>query len=187
MNFKKYLDEKGNMIAKCIVFQLAMSLFGIMITMTLLALNEVAVVLGGIFSILFYFALVGAAVNEDGVKDCIKVEGGRMEKDAILGLKYVAISYIPTFIISGLYCVLSLCGVQNSFTSILNLITRFFTTGMYMGLDISIFGAGETVAAFSYNGYSYLIYEIVSVIVLGLLYYAGLCGINLVRKKNEME
>ena len=182
---KKIFNEKGSMIAKAIIFQIAMSIFGCMITMSIIAIDEGWLLLGGIFSILFYFSLIGAAINEDGAKDHLKISAGRMEPDALLGFKYILISYIPTFLITILFVILNLFGLENSLTQIMAILIRLFLSGMYQGLDRVIFASGDTLAKFSLYCFSFVIYQVISVVVCGLFYYIGYKGINLTSGKKK--
>ncbi len=182
---KKIFSEKGSMIAKLIVYQIAMSIFGVMLAFAITALNVGLLLATGVFSALFYFALAGAALNEDGLRDNVSVTRDGSAANAFIGLKYALISFAPTLIITLLYAILCTLGVNNSLTSILNIFIRFFLSGMYLSLDTSLFSAGETVMAFSANGYSFLIYQVVSVIICGVFYYIGFKGINLLPKKKE--
>lgn len=179
------IKEKSSIIIKLIIFQIAMSIFGVMIASSVLVLGEGLLLAAGVFSVLFYFALVGAAINEDGLRDNIKLSRESASVNALIGFKYAFVSYIPTIVITLLLSVLRTIGINNSLTSILVVIIRAFLSGMYLGLDTSIFGAGETVMSFSANGYSFLIYQLVSVLVCGVFYYIGFKGINLLPKKKE--
>ena len=179
------INEKGGLIAKCIIFQVAMSIFGIMFAATIIALNEDWLIFAGIFSILFYFALVGAALNEDGILDHLRVVGNRATPDALRGFKYVFISYIPTLALTLLHVILRTVGVANSLTDILNIVIRFLASGMYLSLDRFFFASGDTFVPFSLYAYSFLIYQVFSIVVCGLFYYVGLRGISLLPKKKE--
>lgn len=179
------IKEKTGMIYKAIIFQIAMSLFGLMLSASVIAINESFLLFAGIFSILFYFALIGASVNEDGVKDYLRIKAGRSETDAFLGLKYAAISYIPAFIITVLYIILRLFSLENALTQILSILIRLLSCGMYLSFDRYLFVSGDSFLPFSLNGYSFLIYEIVSVLVIGLFYFIGVKGINLLSSKSD--
>ena len=179
------IKEKSNMITKAIVFQIAMSIFGIMLASSIQSFGNAVKLFAGIFSVLFYFALIGAALNEDGLKDNIKVSRNTVKADAFLGMKYIAVSYIPTFAVTILYIILRLFGIANGLTSTLNVLIRLFLSGMYLSLDSYLFAAGNTPMPVSINGWTFLIYQIFSVIVCGLFYIAGLKGINLLSSKKE--
>ena len=179
------IKEKSGMIFKSIIFQIAMSLFGLMLSASVIAINEKFLLVSGIFSFLFYFALIGAAVNEDGVKDYLRIKAGRVEKDVLLGFKYAAISYIPSFIITVLHVVLRLFSIENALTQLLSIFIRLLSCGMYLSFDRYWFATGDTFLQFSLNGFSFLIYEVVSVIIIGIFYYIGIKGINLTGNKND--
>lgn len=187
---KKLLNEKGHLIARCIVFQIAMSIFGIMITFATVQMGKNIQLIGGIFSVLFYFSLMGAFLNEDGLKDKIKYERNSATYDYFYGMKYIAISYIPSLLITVIYSVLATLGVAESLASILNMLIRFFISGMYIGVDIYLFSSGNGVDnimynSFSINGYSFIIYQLFSIIICGLFYYIGMKGINLLKSKEN--
>lgn len=187
---KRILNEKGSLIARCIVFQIAMSIFGIMINFATVQLGNTILILGAVFSVLFYFALVGASLNEDGLKDKIKYDRNKEKADIFYGLKYVAVSYIPSFVITAVFSLFRTLNIFESFTYVVNMLIRFFISGMYIGVDILLFSGTDSVGNtvydyFSLNGYSFLIYQIVSIIICGLFYYLGIRGINLVGGKKK--
>ncbi len=183
---KRIFELKGRLIFKSIIFQIAMSIFGIMLAMAVLAINEKYLVFAGVFSVLFYFALAGAAFNEDGLADNLKIKGNRLTEDKLLGLKCAAVYYIPTFIITVLQIVFYYTvGADNPVFQLLNMVNRFFTSGMYLSLDRVLFATGDTFEAISYSGIIYIVYQLFSVIVLGIFYYLGVRGINLLGKPRE--
>ena len=189
---KKIINEKGDLIAKCIVFQIAMSVFGIMINFATVQMGNTVLLLGGIFSILFYFALVGATLNEDGLKDKIKYDRLKENPDKLYGVKFMAVSYIPSLLITGLFSLLMSFGILEGVTYVVNMIIRFFISGMYIGIDIFLFSktneAGDIIYnSFSMNGYSFLIYQIISILICGLFYYLGLRGVNLIKTKKDNQ
>lgn len=181
------LKEKSSMISKAIIFQIAMSIFGVMLASSIQAFGNTVLVIAGVFSVLFYFALIGAALNEDGLRDNIKVTHGRAVEDKLLGFKYIAVSYIPTLAITVVYVILKLCGLNNDITTLINALIRLFLSGMYLSLDRAIFAMGDTLNAFSLNGWSFLIYQVFSIVICGLFYIIGLKGINLIPVKKEED
>ena len=181
------IKEKSSMISKAIIFQIAMSIFGVMLASSIQAFGNTILVIGGIFSVLFYFALIGAAVNEDGLRDNVKVTHGRAAEDKLLGFKYIAISYVPTLAVTIVYVILKVTGLNNDITTLLNALIRLFLSGMYLSLDRAIFAFGDTLHAFSLNGWSFLIYQVFSIVICGLFYILGLRGINLVPIKKQED
>lgn len=187
---KRLLNEKGSLIARCIIFQIAMSIFGIMINFATVMLGKTILILGAIFSVLFYFSLVGASLNEDGLKDKIKFERNKEKIDVFYGMKYAAVSYVPSIVLTAIYSLFKTLNIFEGFTYVVNMILRFFISGMYLGIDILLFSRtdaeGYTVySSFSYNGYSFLIYQLISIAICGLFYYFGIRGINLIGGKKK--
>lgn len=189
---KKIFNEKGHLIARCIVFQVAMSLLGFFVISGMFNASKTILLLGGIFSVLFYYAIMGAALNEDGLKDALITNRNKnMKKDEFYGMKYVAVSYIPTFVLTVALILMRCFNFAANIADTLVLIIKFFFTGMYFGIDMFLFITGvdaegyAVYSKFSSNGYSLLIYEVISVIICGIFYYLGHKGINLLNFKDK--
>lgn len=188
---KKIFNEKGNLIARCIVFQIAMSLLGFFVMSAIANMGNTIVLLGGIFTVLFYFALMGAFLNEDGLKDAL-IKGRVNERtDPFYGLKYVAVSYIPTILMTLCIIVFRTFSFAYEAADFLVMIVKFFFSGMFFGIDMSLFITGfdekgyAIYHCFSVNGYSLLIYQLIAIIVCGVFYYLGIKGINLTKAKEK--
>ena len=188
---RKFFSLKGDLIAKCIVFQIAMSLLGFFVMTALAFMSKTVILLGGIFSVLFYYAIMGAALNEDGLKDGLIISKNNGNPDKYLGLKYVAVSYIPSLIMTVLIAVFRTFEIAVEASGVLVYIVKIFFTGMYFGIDMYLFNSGVDAngnalySTFSINGYSLIIYQIVSIIVCGVFYYIGTRGINLLKTKEK--
>ncbi len=188
---KKILSEKGNLIARCIVFQIAMSLLGFFVLSGIANISNTVVLIGGIFTMLFYFAIMGAFLNEDGLKDALIMKRNNMSFDYFYGMKYVAISYIPTLFMTVLIAIFRTFSIASQAADFLVMIVKFFFTGMYIGIDMSLFITGvdengyAIYSTFSNNGYSLIIYQLFSIAVCGMFYYLGLKGVNLVKTKEK--
>lgn len=135
---KNVISEKSGMIGKLFVYQIAISLLGLFVVSPFNGYIQIAT---AVFSMLFYFSLVCYAVIEDGQKDCISHNAGRINGNALTGFVYSIISYIPTIIIVLLQCLLHLftdSTVLTGLKSILTFIIRFFLMGMYLGIDTGL-------------------------------------------------
>ena len=136
--FSELFHNKGGIISKLFVYQIAMSLFGLFI---ISPFNGGMQFFASIFSALFYFSLVCYAVIEDGQKDYVSVSAGRLKGNALSGLWYALISYIPTIIIVFAASILSFAidplypSVGSTILGLLNVLIRFFLMGMYLGFD----------------------------------------------------
>jgi len=191
---KRILNEKGHLIARCIVFQIAMSLLGFFVISAVANSSKTIVCIAGIFTACFYYAIMGASLNEDGLKDQLIASRSQYKGwNGLYGMKYVAISYIPTFILTLAIIILRSFDIAYKVADALVLIVKFFFTGMYFGIDMSLFITGADAngfavySQFSNNGFSLIIYQIASVIICGLFYYLGFKGINLLGSKDKKQ
>ena len=188
---KNLLSAKGHLIARCIVFQIAMSLMGFFVISAVAFQSRSIILIAGLFTMLFYFAITGASLNEDGLKDELIMSRNRQKSDPCCGLKYVALSYIPSFLLTLIASVFRTFNVFTGVADTLIMIIRFFFSGMYLGIDMFFFITGTdkngyaVYNLFSANGYSLLLYQIFSVVVCGLIYYLGVKGINLLKGKEK--
>ncbi len=188
---KKILSEKGNLIARCIVFQIAMSLLGFFVLSAIANTSKTVILLGGVFTMLFYFALMGAFLNEDGLKDALILKRNSEKMDEFYGMKYVAISYIPTILMTLCIIIFRTFSFAYEAADFLILIVKFFFSGMYIGIDMSLFITGTSEQGyavyhvFSTNGFSLLVYQIFSIVICGMFYYLGARGINFMKTKEK--
>lgn len=192
---KTLMHEKGGLMVKYIVNQIAMSLFGFMMSATAVVMGHSWLLPFGLFGLLFYYFILFTFIHEDGLKDALKIQGGRMKKDPLLALKYCSVAACPAFIIALVNTLLRLSGatgrVVEAVYSVLDTITRFFTYGMYNALDNYFFmhesGTAEAVTVirdfFSASGLSFVCYTFLTLAVCVLAYYLGLSQITLGKKK----
>lgn len=183
---KTLFNEKGHLMLKYIINQIAMSFFGVMMAFTAATIDEKGSWLlpFGIFSVLFYWAILISFMREDGLKDAIKVNGGRMKKDTLLPLKYCGIAAIPGLLFPVANLIIRLIGTESEISqgivNICSFVSKFFAYGAFMGVDSYLF-AGE-YALFSsasfLTDYSIVcfIYTAVTLAVCVLAYNSGLSG-----------
>lgn len=136
------IKEKGHMISKLFVYQIAISLLGLFVVSPFNGYIQVA---AAVFSTLFYFSLVCYAVIEDGQKDYVSCSAGRIEGKWYSGFVYALTSYIPTILIVAVQTVLHLVTDVSALTAIkaiLGFIIRFFLMGMYLGFDTGLVHRG---------------------------------------------
>lgn len=179
---KKMFNEKGDLMIKYIINQIAMSIFGVMIATTSMAVGDSWLLPFGIFALLFYYFILISFIREDGLKDAIKVDGGRMNKDVFSAAKYCSVATIPGFIVAILNFVFHLSGsetgVMASFSGIFNVVTRIFMYGMYTGIDSYLFnaetGVFKSISSVSTFGITYLVYTVTTLLVSHFAYVSGL-------------
>ncbi len=188
---KKVFKEKGSLIGRCIVFQIAMSLLGFFVMSAVANMNNTVILLAGIFTMLFYFSITGASLNEDGLKDGLIAGRNNEKKDLYFGFKYVAVSYIPAFVMTIFAVVFRTFDIASEIGDTLIMLVKFFFTGMYLGIDMFLFITGvdsngyAVYSSFSNNGYSLIIYQLFSVLICGLFYYFGIKGISFIKTKEK--
>lgn len=180
------IKSKSHMIGKLFVYQIAMSLLGLFVVSPFSGVMQIA---AGVFSTLFYFALVAYAVIEDGQKDYVSVTAGRLDGRGYTGFVYALVSYLPTIVIVVANVLVSLFTNAFALRDILKIIVRFFLMGMYLGIDTGlaqrtqdpithemVSGAPDWLLFLSENSVTFAILLVVMPIVCGLSYYLAYKG-----------
>lgn len=183
---KNLFNQKGHLMLKFIINQIALSLFGLMVSGFVVTDGSTSWLLPiGIFALLFYYFILITFIREDGLKDGLKVEGGRMKKDIFLSLKYCAIAAVPGFLFPFVNVIVHIISHFSATTSslivdisgICNTFTRILTYGMYNPIDSYLFNNEYGVLkSFSYIsdwGISFSIYTLFTLLVCFITYYTG--------------
>ncbi len=96
-----FLKDNSNNIVKLAVNQIAMTIFGLLLSAATFS-NDTLKLVTGIISILFYFYLLYTAAWDIGARDKIKIDGGRMKKSKFkgfyLGLFANSVNFLLLFI-----------------------------------------------------------------------------------------
>lgn len=187
---KEIISQKSGMIGKLFVYQIAMSLLGLFVVSPFNGYMQVA---ASVFATLFYFSLVSYAVIEDGQKDYVSHTAGRIDGRGYTGFAYSLISYVPTIFFVLLQCILHLFtdnAALPALKGILTFIIRFFTMGMYLGIDtglvqrtydsvnqMSVVTTGSDFLVFMSDNYLIFVVCLVFLpIVSGISYYLAFKG-----------
>lgn len=137
-----YFREHSKLISRLLINQVGMTIFGMILTMAVLRSTEnntTLTVLVSIFSILFYLCLIYNVMWEEGARNGIRVNAGRMEKIPFFSLKAALFASVPNFVLAALLLVSYLfafpLGMEfaRSAYGILHIILAFFEA-MYVGL-----------------------------------------------------
>ena len=103
----QFLKQQSYNIVRLIVFQIGISIFSLVISFAMnmaLSNREDALnptLLGvSIFSICFYLVLIYTMLWEQGAKDKIRIESGRMAEDNKYGFKVALWAAIPNFVLA---------------------------------------------------------------------------------------
>lgn len=186
MRFKTFFRENSYGIVKMLVYQVAMTIFGLSVTMAVGAVTADKVVLlcTSIFCIMFHMFLLYTMTWEVGAKDKIRVDGGRMRRDALIGLKMSLFANIPNFALA-LMLIIGFVFGRSSFMQadwaaslygVAYLIAWLFES-MYTGL-INFFAPAES--PFGVVALCYLLAVIPSLVTSFAGYYMGLCDRRLI-------
>ena len=178
----KFFKQNSYDITKLFIYQIGMTVFGLILGLaTIMSRDGVKnplTLVAGIFSACFYLYLVYAVVWDMGARDKIRVEAGRKERDALLGLKLMLIAQIPNMLV--LSCMwLGACiylgneGLGNMLFGIGQPIA-IFTQGMYLGIIMQFFTKG----AMFLNATLYTVAILPALLVSALGYYFGLKDIR---------
>ena len=147
---KRFISENFKVIKKLLIYQFGAAFFGILVNSSagrLPWLNW----LTGILAILFYVYLLYSAVWEEGARDRIRVDGGRMTRDDFKGLKIALVANIPNIIIgvvmaaSTIVNVLASAQWAGNVAAIANAVGVLWE-GMYVGIITAIFPQFDYVA-----------------------------------------
>ncbi len=186
------VKSKSSMILKLFVYQIAMSLFGAFVLTPFTSLNDsyrgYVYIASAVFSTLFYFSLVCYAVIEDGQKDCVSHNAGRIEGKPYTGFVYSLVSYFPTIVIVITHSVISILTETDSFSALKailgTLLTKLFLMGTYWGFDAGIvvrgeagqIVSGEKLLYLSDNNLFFVFFLVLLPLVSGVSYYLAFKG-----------
>ena len=188
MNFFK---ENSYDIVKLYLTQIAISIFALIMYTSAgfikanTSLSATFQIIISVFSILFYFVLLYTAAWDWGANDKIRADGGRCTLDKTRGLKMVALSNIPNYILVIVPVVGFGLASAGTDTFLAKLGTIFFailqlTACMFQGVIVNIFAFLENTAEGSFNasfyfaeacGYAVMI--LVSIVVTHFAYTLG--------------
>lgn len=197
---KNFVSENSKLIRKLLVYQFGAAFFGILVNSSagrLPWLNW----LTGIFAILFYIYLLYGAVWDEGARDRIRVDGGRMTEDKNKGLKVALIANIPNMLIGVCMVVFTVINVLSSaewsgnIAAIANA-AGVLWEGMYVGVLTAIFPqydyATQTTIAFTdfqiiMRAVSFLIIVLPALASCYAAYRLGFNGVAVFRTSNKSE
>lgn len=147
---KSFISENFKVIKKLLIYQFGAAFFGILVNSSagrLPWLNW----LTGILAVLFYIYLLYSAVWEEGARDRIRVDGGRMTRDDFKGLKIALVANIPNIIIGVVMAASTIVNVAASaqwagnVAAVANAVGVLWE-GMYVGIITAIFPQFDYVA-----------------------------------------
>ena len=171
MNFFK---ENSGFVWRIVIHQIGIAIFSIAVN---LAVNKAwggqYLIWVSLFSILFYGYLLYTASWEQGSKDIVRMEAGRLKKSSLVGLKAALIADIPNAVL----CLLLLVGtlLQNVSANLFTIalfVDGFIWGSMYYGIVWTV-AVGPTEGAAIDNAWLVTLCYFISLFVLPLVCHAG--------------
>ena len=186
MRLKNFFRENGYVAVKLIVVHIAMSIFGLAVSLPFNTTPKgsktqhfLALILG-IFSIIFYFFMIYGQMWEVGAKDELKIVNGKkkayMGKGFLIGL----VAAIPDFILCFGYVIF---WFFQSYEWAVNLNFFFnfgtvFWEGMFYAIKAVVFNKGP---------YMFIFVPFVTVLFAGVSYIFGMKNIRLMPMEDNPE
>ena len=138
----RYFREHSHLISRLFINQIGMTIFGMILTMAVMRAagdNSTIVTLVSVFSILFYLCLIYNVMWEEGARNIIRLNAGRMQKISAFPLKAALMASVPNLVLAALFAISYLLaypigveffkGVQDALHMMLGLLQA-----MYLGL-----------------------------------------------------
>ena len=142
----KFIKTNSYEIVRFIVIQIGLSIFGLVLTMACHSMNRGLLLPVSIFSIGFYLFLVYSVAWENGSKDKIRVDAGRLPDRKGKGFLVMLLAQTPYLFLTALMltgAILDLLGataVGSGFFTFPYLLVNFLTS-IYLGTMQTVFGS----------------------------------------------
>lgn len=188
----KFIKGNSKIILRLLLSQIGMTIFGLMISMTMAAIetakndgkpvgpgNHVWLLWASVFAVLFYLFICYAALFDEGQRDKIRIEAGRMPYKPAKGFFIALCAAAPNFIFALLVVITGFLGSESGpfafawaggASGILKLVALLFQ-GMYWGIMLQLSRA-DVVAAIQPYWYILITLPLLATGLLG--YFAGL-------------
>lgn len=186
----RYLRENSRVISRLIVNQIGMTIFGLILTMAVMAAtknNGIVILLVSVFSILFYLCLIYNVMWEEGARNIIRIKAGRMKGGASFPFQAALWASLPNLVLAGLMVISGLLAyipllsffadVQASLHIIVGMIQA-----MYMGLFNEIVRLFPSAFQELVAGVLYLLSPLPMILVSAGGYFLGTRNIYLLGK-----
>ena len=142
----KFFQDNSRRIFRVLINQVGMIIFSLVVTLTAVSMGEgykkPMTLVASIFAIGLYLFLVFYCMREEGTRDSVKIEGGRLAYDPIYGLKVGLFASVPNFILvflMALGLILGTAGV--GLFTVGYLLTNLVAQSMYAGVMKTLFEA----------------------------------------------
>ena len=120
---RNFLKENGAFIKRLLLNQFGLTIFGIMTVMTGAAIDNAMSGEGAVqrtcmfwvsvFAIIFYMFVDYAAIKEEGQRDKIRADAGRIKRDSWRGVKIALAASLPCFLLGILSIIFGALGAES--------------------------------------------------------------------------
>lgn len=162
-NVINFIKDNSYTIVKCMLNQIGITVFGLMLVMAINQNTPLQVVVG-IFSMGFYLFLIYSTMWTIGTKEKDKVDNKRMPYIPLKGA-YISLLANMINIILGLCMFISYYTEAYAFYDIVHLVNRLLLQGMYLGISTAI--------PTNYYPIMYLLTPLPAILTCGIAYYLG--------------
>ncbi len=140
----KFIKDNSHRIFRVLINQVGMMIFSLVVTTTAVSMGEgfkePMTLVASIFAILFYLFLVFYCMREEGTRDSVKIEGGRLEYDRLHGLKIGLFAAVPNLLFVFLMALGLLLGESGLGLFSTGYLITTLIQSMYSGLLKTVFG-----------------------------------------------
>ncbi len=193
----RFFREHSRLISRLFINQIGMTIFGAVLTMAVMRAtdsNPTLTMLVSLFSILFYLCLIYNVMWEEGARNIVRIEAGRMEKIRGFSFKAALLASVPNLVLGGLLLVFYLFGyypfgleLAKSFYGILHILLGLFEA-MYVGLFSAVLGLfGDLTIRYFVAALLYLFSSLPMILVSMLAYRLGSRNIYLFGKRTPKK
>ena len=192
----RYFREHSKLISKLFINQVGMTIFGLVLTMAVMRStgnNPTLTVAVSVFSILCYLCLIYNVMWEEGARNIIRVNSGRMERIPCFSLKAALFASVPNLVLALLMLISFILAfpfgmdLARSVYGALHIILALFEA-MYVGLLSAILEAFPALETQSLVAcILYLISSLPMMLVSMLAYFLGEKNIYLLGKRTPKK
>lgn len=187
----RFLKENSYLIFKLMLNQIAMTVFGLVLTVATNQ-NDMLCMLTSLFSIAFYMFLLASMLWEEGAKDKIRSDAGRLHPQPLRGLFLAIPANIINFILGVLVVIGFFCSSHYiNEAGKLVVESPLWAANMYgisraIAWFIQAMYAGLVQYYSPFNPVAYILIVLPALVVCWAAYYAGLRGLGF-KKKNKAK
>lgn len=178
----KFVKANSYEIVRFMVIQIGLSIFGLVLTMACHTMNPSLLLPVSLFSIGFYLFLVYSVAWENGSKDKIRVDAGRLANRKGRGFAVMLLAQAPYLFLTALMLVgavaaeLGAVAVGSRIFGFPYILVNFLTS-VYLGTMRALFGSFG--ANYLLSSAVHIALAVPAVLIAGLGYFLGSSGVRI--------